>query len=82
MSFFKKDSFGRLRRLQDDAPAKYIMLANGATLRLVDQKNGWKKDGIHQQITGKKILCPVRALGRIIMEIRDMSGYLRGGEGH
>ena len=24
----------------------------------------------------------MRALGRIIVEIRDMSGYLRGGKGH
>ena len=44
VSFFKEDRFGRLRRLQDDAPAKYIMLADGAALRLVDQKNGWKND--------------------------------------
>ena len=73
VSFFKKDRSGRLRRLREDAPAKDIMSADGATLRLADQKNGWKNVCIHQQITGKKILCPVRALGRIILEIRDIT---------
>ena len=73
VSFFKKDRDGRLRMLSADARARDIMLADGATLRLVDQKNGWKNVCIHQQKTGDKILCPVRALGRIILEIRDIT---------
>lgn len=70
VTFFKRDSHGKLRQLPADAPKKDIMTADGATLRLMDQKNGWKNVCIHQQTNGHKSFCPVRALGRIILEIR------------
>ena len=71
--FFKRDNHGQLRQLPPDASAADIMSADGATLLLTDQKNGWKNVCIHQQITGHARNCPVRALGRIILEIRQFS---------
>lgn len=59
--------------LPPDASKNDIMTADGATLRLVDQKNGWKNVCIHQQTTGNKHYCPVKALGRIILEIREVT---------
>ena len=70
VTFFKKDAAGRLRQLPPDARAADIMAADGATLLLTDQKNGWKNVCIHQQATGHARKCPVRALGRIVLEIR------------
>lgn len=69
VTFFKKDGRGRLRQLPSDASAVDIMSADGATLLLTDQKNGWK----NVQITGHAKLCPVRALGRIIVDIRSFT---------
>ena len=40
--FFKKDKRGRLRMLNRWASAEAIMSADSATLRLDNQKNGWK----------------------------------------
>ena len=70
VTFFKKDAAGRLRQLPPEARAADIMSADGATLLLTEQKNGWKNVCIHQQATGHARKCPVRALGRIILEIR------------
>ena len=49
------------------------MEAAGATLRLRDQKNGWKNVCIHQQHNGNKYHCPVRALANIIINIRSFT---------
>jgi len=40
VSFFKKNSCGQLRCLPRDAPSYLIPAANGATLKLDNQKNG------------------------------------------
>ena len=71
VTFFKKDGGGRLRQLPPNASAADILSADGATLLLTDQKNGWKNVCIHQQANGQARKCPVRALGRIILEIRE-----------
>ena len=73
VTFFKKNSEGNLRQLPHDASPTEIMSADGATLRLTNQKNGWKNVCIHQQVTGHARLCGVRALGRIILEIREFT---------
>ena len=45
------------------------MTADSATLKLDNQKNGWKGVCIHQESTGDKLLCPVRALGQHYLHI-------------
>ena len=68
--FFKKDKSGNLRQLPPSATEEDIMNADGATLRLTNQKNGHKNACIHQQHNGHSTLCPVRALGRRYCHIR------------
>ena len=69
--FFKKDKHGRLRQLKHDATDKQIMRADGATLRLSDQKNGHKGACIHQEHNGHRYFSPVRAVGRRYCHIRQ-----------
>lgn len=71
VTFFKKDRFGRLRQLPRDAPAHLILSADSATLKLDNQKNGWKGVCIHQHANGDCFLCPVRALGRRVLHLRS-----------
>lgn len=71
VTFFKKDQRGRLRQLSRLAPDHDILTANSATLKLDNQKNGWKGVCINQQTNGEHILCPVRALARRVLHIRQ-----------
>jgi len=68
--FFKQRE-GRLCQLPPNAPKEAIMSADGATLRLSNQKNGYKNSCIHQEHNGRSYLSPVRALGRRYCHIRD-----------
>jgi len=43
VTFFKKNNRGELRCLPRDAPAHLISSADGATLKLDNQENGWKR---------------------------------------
>jgi hypothetical protein len=70
VTFFKTDVFGNIRQLSRAAPLSHIMTATSATLKLENQKNGWKGVCIHQQANGDPIHCPVRALGRRISHLR------------
>ncbi len=47
-----------------------ILSADSATLKLDNQKNGWKGVCINQEANGEEIFCPVRALGRRYGHIR------------
>jgi hypothetical protein len=80
VTFFQKDHNGTLRQLSRFAPFADIMTADSATLKLDNQKNGWKGVCIHQECNGDPRHCPVRALGRRIIHIRtntsDSSTYL------
>jgi hypothetical protein len=80
VTFFRKDHNGTLRQLSRFAPFADIMTADSATLKLDNQKNGWKGVCIHQECNGDPRHCPVRALGRRIIHIRtntsDSSTYL------
>ena len=69
--FFRKDKHGRLHQLSRQAPPWAILSANGATLKLENQKNGWKGMCVHHEPNGDKYFCPVRALGRQFIHIRD-----------
>ena len=42
ITFFAKDKQGNLRCLPRDAKADLIKVADGATMKLDNQKNGWK----------------------------------------
>ena len=70
VAFFKNDARGLLRLLPPEASDEDILSANGATLKIENQKNGWKNVCVHQQSNGDKYLCPVRALSRRFIHIR------------
>ena len=80
VTFFKRDRMGQLRQLSRNAAACDILTADSATLKLDNQKNGWKGVCVHQEANGDKSHCPVRALGRRYMHIKqnttDASTYL------
>ena len=86
--FFAKDpSTGALRQLHPRAPAAELLAASHATLRLGNQKNGWKNVCVHQEANGLEHACPVKALARRVVEIREhassrdclLSAYWEGG---
>lgn len=70
VTFFYHDKLGRLRQLRKNASDEEILHAAGATLRLSNQKNGWKNVCIYHEANGDEVLCPVRALGRRFVHIR------------
>ena len=71
VAFYIKDKHGNIRQLPRNATDKWILeRAVGATLRLTNQKNGWKNVCIHQHATGDDLICPVKALARIYCQNR------------
>ena len=80
VTFFKRDHIGRLRQLSRFSSDSDILNADGATLKLDNQKNGWKGVCVHQEHNGDSLCCPVRALGRRYVHIRghtaDTSTFL------
>ncbi len=62
--FFAKDKQGNFRCLFRDASADLIAEADGATMKLDNQKNCWKGVCVYQEANGDPINCPIRALGR------------------
>ena len=71
VTFFKRDAAGRLKQLSRFASNDDILGADSATLKLDNQKNGWKGVCVHQEANGKRYHCPVRALGRRTVHIRS-----------
>jgi hypothetical protein len=63
ITFFAKDKHGHLWCLPRDAPSDLIASADGATMKLDNQKNGWKGVCMYQECNGDLVHCPVRALG-------------------
>ena len=45
------------------------MSADGATLKLTNQENGWKNVCVHQQKNSKPRICPVKALARVVNDM-------------
>ncbi len=65
ITFFTKDKQGNLHCLPWDATADLITAADGATMKLDNQKeNGWKGVCVYQEANGDCLNCPVRALSR------------------
>ena len=76
VTFFRRDHNGHLRQVNRFAPAADIATADSATLKLDNQKNGWKGVCIHQETNGHPMHCPVRALGRRYVHIRKHTASL------
>ncbi len=64
ITFFAKDKQENICCLSWDASADLIVVADGATIKLDNQKNGWKGVCVYQEANGDPINCPIRALGR------------------
>jgi hypothetical protein len=62
VTFFKMDKLGILRCLLCNAPFSLIMTAESTTLKLNNQKNGWKGVCVHQEANSEPFNCPVKAL--------------------
>ncbi len=71
ISFFKKNANGHLCCLPVSADASLIITPDSATLKLDNQKNGYKGVCINQEANGDPLHCPVRALGRRFLHLRD-----------
>ncbi len=70
VTFFRKNNRGQLRCLPCNASDDLIASADGATLKLDNQKNGWKGVCVYHETNGNKDHCPVRALGRRYLHLR------------
>ena len=64
---------GQLRQLPRASSDHAIMTAASATLRIKNQKNGWKNVCINQEENGDGYLCPCKAVGRRYIHIRSNS---------
>ncbi len=71
VSFFKKNSRGNLRYLPCDASDKLIMTADGAMLKLDNQKNGWKGVCVYHEANRDSMHCPVCAIARRFLHLRS-----------
>lgn len=69
--FFKKGRNGKLRQLPRNAPDSEILSADMATLKLENQKNGWRGVCISQHWNGDDFFDGVRGLGRRYVHIRS-----------
>ena len=90
VTFFDESESGKITKLPWSASDEEIMAAASATLKLDNQKNGWKGVCVHHEANGDTFFCPVRALGRRYCSIRRhtsdrktmMSAYWINGERH
>ena len=71
VTFYKKTKWGQLRCLPKNAPYQLVLSADSATLKLDNQKNGWKGVCVHQETNGEALYCPIRALGRRVVHLRQ-----------
>jgi hypothetical protein len=71
VTFFKRTRSGQLRCLPKTAPYQLVLSADSATLKLDNQKNGWKGVCVHQETNGETMYCPIKALGRRVIHLRE-----------
>ena len=74
VTFFKTDKNGILRCLPRNAPHSLIRTAESASLKLDNRNNGWKGVCVHQEANGEEFNCPVKALARRVIHIRENGG--------
>lgn len=72
-TFFELNAMNQLRQLPRNASDERIMAAASATLKLDNQKNGWKGVCVNQEANGEEIHCGVRAIGRRYCSIRKLA---------
>ena len=91
VAFFCVNSQGRMYQCTKNARAFDIMRAKSATLKLDNQKNGWKGVCVNHEHNGDSVYCAVRALGRRYLHIRQhaqgdwkclLSAYFVNGKRH
>jgi len=71
--FTRREDTNRLVRLPPDASDSDILNATNATLKLANQKNGWKEVCVNHEHNLDDINCGVRAVGRRYCHIRKHS---------
>jgi hypothetical protein len=64
ITFFKKNAQGKLQQLPRTASDEDIMAADGVTLKLTNQKNGWKNVCLHHHSNEHPVHNPTRAAAR------------------
>ena len=74
ITFFRKNRDGKLRCVPREVPDHILMTADGATLKLDNQKNGRKGVCVFHEANGDAVNCPVRALGRRVHHIQSGAG--------
>ena len=74
MTFFRRDTDGKLKQLGREASDAEILSAEGGTLKLDNQKNGWHGVCVHHEANGDPYFCPVRAIGRRVVHLRKLGG--------
>ncbi len=74
ITFFKKNRLGQLCCLPREALDHLIATADRATLKLDNQKNGWKGVCVYQEANGEGYNCPVWALGCRYVHLRQHGG--------
>ena len=67
--FFCQDAKGHLQQLPINTLDEEMFSAYGATLKLDNQKNGWKGVCVYQEHNGDEKFIPLRALGRRFVSI-------------
>ncbi len=71
VQFFKKNKAGTLVCLPTNAPQTLILTADSATLKLDNKKNEWKGVCVYQEANGEAFNCPVQALARHVIHLRE-----------
>ena len=88
VTFFKKDKKGVLRQLPRDSAEEVLLSADAVTLKLENQKNGWKGVCISHHSNGQEFCDPVKAVARRYCHIKKhttvdttfLSAYFEEGE--
>jgi hypothetical protein len=70
ITFFKKNMVEQLQCLPRNAPAHLIATADGAMMKLDNQKTGWKGVCVYQDACGNEYICPVKALRQRFLHLR------------
>ena len=63
VTFFKKNAMDQLRQLPRKAVDDVILSADSATLKLDNQKNGWRGVYVNQEANGEVFFLPGTGAG-------------------
>ena len=73
VTFFIRREDGRIGKLPWNTSDKDIMMTCSATLKLDNQKNGYKNVCVYHEANGETSNCPTKAIGRRYIHIRNNS---------